>query len=80
MRVWISHDVEANDTWFVDAPEKLPSKLRPTMMSIPVRNLDGLKRLVYDTEMNKQPCVVETDDWSYSTQRARHVEKEGLFA
>ena len=79
LEVYIGYDSKTLETYFVDSLEKLPRRIRSISLKASPRDLAHLKALVYDTERQKEKCVVDVEGWIYNTKRAERLEK-GFFA
>lgn len=79
LSVVCAFDNATGEMWYVDAREKLSRRLHAIALAIPPLTLGSLKTMVYDDERKGQDCVVDVEEWFYSTRRSRGLER-GLFA
>jgi hypothetical protein len=78
LEVYMAFDNREKELWFVDAPEKLNRLMRSLSLKRSM-TLPDLKASVYDSERDRQDCVVDVEGWVYRTKRVQTFDK-GLFA
>ena len=79
LSVVCAFDNGTREMWYVDSREKLSRRLEKVSLALPPLTLGALKAMVYDDERKGQNCIVDIEEWFYSTRRSRGIEK-GLFA